>query len=453
MAHDARGRRRGGSGAASTASADTLRFPLAGSTAAERGAAGTHAAADSLAFPLTVAAVHWLVVHLVASVAYLLGTPNAIISPAYQIDPPPLTGLAHALVEPLRQWDGTWYKLVAERGYSGYGEAQYQAAFWPLYPWLMDYGSRLTGWSVDSVGFLLSHLAFAGALVLFYRLVVLDFDEGVARRAVVALAFFPTAFFFSAVYTEAFFLLLVVGAFLAARIGRWWVAGLVGLLAALTRSYGILLLIPFAVLFLQQHRLDPRRWFPNVFAVALPALGPAIFAYHLRSVIDDPLAFFTAQTGWDRYNAAPWETLRCGVATCFALNNEPDGVTWTWVRTLVDNPTWATVTSQPWRLDLANSDGLELGSTLLFLGLAIVGLRALPLYQTAYLLPGLLVPLFQPSQVHALMSIPRFGLTLFPLFIVLALVVRARFAGLLLACSTLLLAFFTMQFVHWYWVS
>ena len=61
MAHDARGRRRGGTGAASTANADTLRFPLAGSSAAAP-RAGAGVAADAVAFPLTVAVVPWVVV-------------------------------------------------------------------------------------------------------------------------------------------------------------------------------------------------------------------------------------------------------------------------------------------------------------------------------------------------------------------------------------------------------
>ena len=43
---------------------------------------------------------------------------------------------------------------------------------------------------------------------------------------------------------------------------------------------------------------------------------------------------------------------------------------------------------------------------------------------TAWVLPGLLIPLLQPSQVHALMSMPRFVLVLFPLFIVLARLLR-----------------------------
>ena len=36
-----------------------------------------------------------------------------------------------------------------------------------------------------------------------------------------------------------------------------------------------------------------------------------------------------------------------------------------------------------------------------------------------WVLPGLVIPLLQPSEVHALMSMPRFVLVLFPLFIVL----------------------------------
>ncbi|MBA3643741.1 MAG: hypothetical protein H0W59_06710, partial [Chloroflexia bacterium] len=87
------------------------------------------------------------------------------------------------------------------------------------------------------------------------------------------------------------------------------------------------------------------------------------------------------------------------------------------------------------------------------LALALLGLRALPLYQTAFLLPGLIIPLYQPSQVHALMSIPRFGLTLFPLFVVLALIVKGRLAAVALPLSTLLLVILTIQFTHWYWVS
>lgn len=103
---------------------------------------------------------------------------------------------------------------------------------------------------------------------------------------------------------------------------------------------------------------------------------------------------------------------------------------------------------------MADSDTLELVTTALFLVLAVIGLWKLPLYQSAYLIPGLLIPLFQPSTVHALMSMPRFGLTLFPLFIVIAILTRPRWLAIpLLILSTLLLIALTAQFALWYWVS
>src|SRR5438270_156103 len=82
---------------------------------------------------------------------------------------------------------------------------------------------------------------------------------------------------FSAVYTESPFLLLVSGELLAASLRQWWLAGILGALAALTRSYGAFLILPYAVLYWQQHGLYLSRWIPNGVSVALPILGPTGF--------------------------------------------------------------------------------------------------------------------------------------------------------------------------------
>jgi len=457
MAYESRGRARGGS----RSSADTIRIQRdrAGFGGARAGARGETMAAEAITFPLLVGAVHWIVVQLAASLAHRFGTAREDSAP-YSDDPAPMTGLAHTLVEPVRQWDGFWYKNIAEQGYGGFGIAK--AAFWPLYPWLMEFGSDATGAASETVGYVLSNLAFVVALGLLYRLVALDFDRAVARRTLWAIALFPTALFFSAVYTESLFLMLAVGALLAARLGRWWLAGLVGLLAALTRSQGVLLLLPFAVLFLQQNRFDLRRWFPNAIGAALPALGPVIFGWHLERVVDDPKyprayrAFIDVQEQWNRYSAAPWETLRAAVSgsdRARALGVQ-DSADWGWIGAFVRDPSWNLLTSEPFRSRVADSDTLELVCTLGFLALAVVGLRLLPLYQSAYLLPGLLIPLFGPSSVHALMSMPRFGLVMFPLFVVVALLVRERRVGVPLAiASAALVVVLTSQFALWYWVS
>jgi hypothetical protein len=103
---------------------------------------------------------------------------------------------------------------------------------------------------------------------------------------------------------------------------------------------------------------------------------------------------------------------------------------------------------------VADGDTLELVCTLGFIAIALIGLWKLPLYQSAYLIPGLLIPLLSPSTVHPLMSMPRFGLTLFPIFIVLAMILRPRVIAIPAAVfSTALLILLTIQFANWYWVS
>src|SRR5581483_2096891 len=147
-----------------------------------------------------------------------------------------------------------------------------------------------------------------------------------------------------------------------------------------------------------------------------------------------------------------WQTLHCAIWSCFDLGGEPDGATWGWLRAFLHNP--AVATTNAWRIDVANSDTLELVVTVLFLALAVLGLRLLPAWQSGYVLPGLLIPLFSPSSVHALMSMPRFVLPLFPLFTVLAILLRSpKLAVPAAIVSSILLALLSIQFALWYWVS
>lgn len=404
-------------------------------------------------FPLRVWVIHWLLIQVAATYALRFGIPNDP-SPPYGELPPPLTGLAHWIVEPLRNWDGLWYRLIALEGYAGTTETA-RAAFWPLFPWAMRGGSALTGWTPETVGYLIANLTFLGALLIIYRLIMLDFgNQDLARRTLWALALFPTAFFFSAVYTESLFLFLTAGALLLWRRDMLWVAGLVGIGAALTRSAGVFLILPFLALLWDRHRATWRGYWPGIVPAFFPALGPAIFGYVLDQQQGNWRAFIDVQEQWNRYSATPWETMHCALFTCFRLGGEPDGISFSWWTDFWRDPSWATITSQQWRVDVANSDVLELVFTVLFLILALLGLRMLPLYQTLWVLPALIIPLLQPSQVHALMSMPRFVVVLFPLFVVLARLIQPLWIRIpWFVVSVSLLIFLTAQFALWYWVS
>jgi hypothetical protein len=419
---------------------------------------------DRWTFPLLVFAVNWIIVQTSASLAFHFGTirpssPGTRDGESWAYGNPidPMNGLARWLVEPMRQWDGSWYRLVAVEGYGG---STAKAAFWPLYPWMMDWGNTLTGLSPETVGYIISRLAFACALVLLYQLITIDLDVQVARRSLWALALFPTAFFFTAVYTESLFLLLTVGTLLAARKGNWWLAGIVGLLAALTRSAGVMLLAPMGILLIQQFGSDMRRWYPSIVPAALPALGPVIFGWHLTTVGLRFLDWINVQWQWYRFPTTPWTTLRCATVGCTAdVPNvaQPQvhpGVDWSWLDRLLSAPTWTTVTSHQFRDTFARGDWLELVVTIGAFVLVLIGIRRVPLYYLALVLPPLIVPLFSPSSVHPLMSMPRFVLPMFPLFVIIALLIRQRTVGIALAVvSAVCMMVLSAQFATWYWVS
>src|SRR5919112_2543682 len=154
----------------------------------------------------------------------------------------PYGAFGDALVAPLARWDTTWFMTIAQEGY---GEGA-REAFFPLYPLLLAVvgapGAMLVA------GAVLSTALAAAALTVLHRLVPLDYGPAVARGAVLATAFMPMSFFLSAVYSESLYLALSIGAVYAARTERWAWAGVLGGLAAATRSAGVLLLVPLALL-------------------------------------------------------------------------------------------------------------------------------------------------------------------------------------------------------------
>ncbi|CAA9568246.1 MAG: Predicted integral membrane protein [uncultured Thermomicrobiales bacterium] len=446
-------------------SSDTARIDNVQRRARARGRSAAGSVAESLAFPLAVWAIHLLLTQIPATLAYQFGNFRSTQgfgpkSGAYGGILEPLGGIAGWIAEPFRHWDGTWYRLVAVEGYAEGGAAK--AAFWPLYPWLMEFGAGITGLAPETVGYLISNVAFLGALIVLYRLIGMDFNAEIARRTLWVLALFPTAFFFTAVYTESLFLLLASAALLGARRGEWLVAGILGLFAALTRSSGFMLLAPFGVLFIQQYGMSPRRWFPHVVPAALPVLGPIIFGWFLRANGRSFFAFAEEQWQWNRFSATPWRTIDCTIRGCREEVRQFGGVRdsyikpidWGWPGELLSNLNWRFITSSDFRYRVGESHILEFLVTVVAFALVLVGLKKLPLYYTAFIVPPLIVPLLTPSSVNPLMSMPRFVLPLFPLFVMIAILLRGRKLAVPLAVgSSFLLVILTMQFAQWYWVA
>src|SRR3954462_1529448 len=137
----------------------------------------------------------------------------------------PFGPAGNALVAPLARWDSVWYLAIANDGYPA--DDPRRAAFFPLYPLLVGAAKAFVRQPILA-GALVSLACFAVALMLLHRLAALELGAPAARMPVWALALFPGAVFFSAVYSEALYLMLSVGCVYTARTGRWATAGAVG---------------------------------------------------------------------------------------------------------------------------------------------------------------------------------------------------------------------------------
>lgn len=402
-------------------------------------------------------------------------------------DPPGVTRgfgwLGDALAAPVARWDAAWYLAIAHWGYRpalGAFSAP-RDAFFPLYPLGLRAIAEL-GAPPILAGVLLSLGALALALYWLHRLTTLEATRlrvdsragrpahltapEIARLAVLTCALAPMGVFLSAVYSESLYLALSVGAFLFARRGRWGHAAALAALAGATRSTGVLLVLPLAVLYLygpredrapdrpgrargrgrgrgrggssRNRRLQDSLWIllapryrlrsDALWALVIPA-GLGLYMAYLALAGGDALAPFHAQAIWGRHFAGPlgaiWQGGVAGVRGAFHPG-------------------------------VAGGHNLELLCFLLAGLLALIGvLRSLPLAHGVYLLGALALPLSYPVASQPLMSLPRFLLVLFPLNIWLAvrLSERPALARATLLASALGLGFFTASFATWHWVA
>lgn len=314
------------------------------------------------------------------------------------------------------RWDATHYLRLAERGYAAAGDSRVSLVFFPLYPWLV----RGMTFFVDNymvAAFVVSGIASVATGLLLQKLVRLDESETVSRNAVWFLFIFPTSYFLHIGYTESLFLALTLGCFLAARKERWALAGLLGAGACLTRVNGLILgpalAVEVVVQYWRTRRIDLRWLWLGV--VPLGFLG---YLWLNHEVTGDYFAFTKImQEHWYKKFASPWF-----------------GIYDVWLRALGMNV----------------NEGLNE-----FVAVALITVctvwswfRLRPSYSVWITLNWLLI-----NSTAFVLSVPRYTLTLFPVFILFARATserRLRFA-MLTIWSLLYFALYAGRFVQGLW--
>lgn len=390
----------------------------------------------------------------------------------------------------LANWDGGHYRAIASEGY-----IRDQAVFFPFYSVLIKLLMFLkipTLWG----GLLISHLSIVIALFYLFKLTALDFGEKVAKKAVLAILIFPTSFYLGTVYSESLFLALSIPAFYFVRTNRVFLAFLLAGFCGATRQVGAavilgisaeyffqnftgfslsqlwgtylrkvtlcllgaILFIKIVIDFLLRNRLmEPvgilstvgdilfpiflfflvavlvefilrhlnfKKVFSwRIFYLFLALIPIALYLLYQHWVWGDALGFVSREAAWDRRPTLPWET---AIAYFNYL--------------LINNFFVVGQTARPL---------LEFFSFVLLVIGWIISLYKLRVSYNIFYLATVLFFLSSGT----LVSVPRYALVIFPLFLILANIKNEKLVQIAFIFSAFLLAILSVMYINCYWVT
>lgn len=329
-------------------------------------------------------------------------------------------------------FDGVHYLIIAEKGYIGTGLIQ---AFFPFYPAITSLVNFFIKNTIVS-GLLVSNLSFLGVLILLFVVIKNKFSEQVAWWSLLSLCFFPTSFFFVAVYSESLFLLLVLLALYFKEKKQWWLMSLAIIGVSATRIVGVFLVpaIMADLLFGKSFKLKVAqknlvKHMGVLLILVLGSLGLFGYMLYLWYAFGDPLYFWHVQSEFGG-----------GREESIVLLPQ---VIWRYVKIFMTVPfdlRWPSYV-QEFIFGLL---------PLLVILYAWLKQRVLPHSWALFSVSALLLPTFTGT----FSSMPRYALSAFPLFLLLGIAYN-RYPKLRWTLAVLLgLALFNLVlFIQGYWVA
>ncbi|URM89830.1 hypothetical protein LUW75_07295 [Streptomyces sp. MRC013] len=201
------------------------------------------------------------------------------------------------------RWDSVWYTRIAEHGYGHEvalpdGAVHSDLAFFPLLPALERTLSTVLPVGAAPAGLAVS---WAASLVAAWGVYAVGAHLA-GRRAGVVLAVlwgvYPTAFVQSMAYTETLFTAFAAWSLHAVLRGRWVRAGVLAVLAGLTRPSAVALIAALGVTALVT-AVRERRVAPGLaVGVLLAPLGWLAYVGYVAVRVGDPAGYFDVQAGW-----------------------------------------------------------------------------------------------------------------------------------------------------------
>lgn len=302
----------------------------------------------------------------------------------------------------LASYDGVHYLKIASLGYY----KVFETAFFPLYPTLINLFGSFTG------------NQFLSSLILsffFTYLSVVGIYHLGGLKSVFLLLSFPLSFFLLCSYTESLFFSLTIWSYLLYKRSKINKAVILGILATATRFYGLFM---FVLLLYESIKKNSLKSFQK--QILLIPLGLVAYSLFLYFKFADPLAFFHSLGSWGK------STLTLPPQTIYRYLK---------IFTQVSP-----------RLSVYYVALLELISGIYGLLIALYYFRKKKLGYVIYVSLGVLIPMMTGT----LQSLPRYLISLFPIFILPA---KTKFMYFIVPLSLSLQALLFYAFLNGVFIS
>ena len=344
--------------------------------------------------------------------------------------------LDRVFLSPWMRWDAEWYQRIVIQGYSSTNGT---ATFHPLYPWLAIPLARI-GISPTLSLLIITSIAGIALYYSFNKLAQLDLSHDDSLFAMLLFISAPVSFILFAPYPEALFLLCAVMCLYFARNKSWWLAGLMGGLAVLTRQQGIFLVIPMAWELWENadHKLGSllKRWKDWLPLVLIP-MGLVIWLIYRAFFLND------MHVNVNNYQEFIYSFMISPSATMVVPIQQ---FLWPWKALYLS---MVKLFTQP-DLDV----WVNIITGFIFLILLAISWRKMRISYRLYSLVIIWISFsFYTGPVHPYMGLPRHLLLAFPIFIGSATVINKFWVRLLLiSLSALAMSFLLVLYVIMAWV-
>lgn len=205
------------------------------------------------------------------------------------------------------KWDANNYIRIATLGYRGYQENGLYTTlvFFPLYAWLIQIFNMIIT-DVRIAAMVVSTICFVIGSCYFYGVIAQDYGKNIAKKSVIYLAVFPFALFQGAMMPESTFFMLCAMCFYYTKKHNWCLAGIVGMLACLSRLQGVILIAvmgaewlenyrPFAMIKAKQGKELVKNIFTKAIWIPFILIGFGIYLFINYRVAGDPFQFLEYQ--------------------------------------------------------------------------------------------------------------------------------------------------------------